>query len=321
MQLPAAMQDAAKDIPHCIELVRSGLGYTFDSDGQLLMTTRGAPRISEDARRYLETVLARGDGSGIIPSVILGRLFAGGLKLITADARLLDAMYAMDLPITAADYHQPFPVLGIDIPDDEAPCFVALDWDEPAHVAVVLIAFLSFGENPFCFPLQTFEGETFENALGRIAGWLADDAIHPAAISNICSLIRALLNLCLYATHSGITEDTANANYRNRVSARLAKARRRSDEKLVRLNEQELATIPFRFTIEQRRQGCPDRPHGPADAASLAARALASAALRAGQHADQAHPNRRRAGQRRPVTRRSIVVQRHLLVNRGAPPC
>lgn len=199
----------------------------------------------------------------VTESYIMGRLLGNGMHVLCPDAATLEALENFDIPLTAAEYHQPYPTLVIEVPAGyervvadlvtvgprgqrhsrpTAARFVVLDW-HPAERLILHATVVS--------PAAPAVAEVINLGDRTIAAALALDVdSHPTRI-DAARLLRAACNLALLATQARLRDLPGSENHRDRVARRLEKARRRGDAGLVATNEIELATIPYRHAVTQ----------------------------------------------------------------------
>lgn len=183
---------------------------------------------------------------------LLGQFVADGMKVIELDETTAEALRHMELRIKAEEYHQPFPLTAVQVGDD----LLLSWWDGSLRKSVIGLYVGKYSLADAGIVSASFKpGELLEHPGRKLERPSPDDPdpVTPEAAEELNQYTRLCMNACLYATHHGLQQlpDT-NPGHRERVTARLAKSRKRGDDHLTRVNEAELQTIPFRFQIDQR---------------------------------------------------------------------
>lgn len=179
----------------------------------------------------------------LLDLLTLGAFFADGAHIVSVDPDGLQSLDHMDIALTAAEYHQPFHTVGIESGDD----FFIVHWNPAAAFSTILHPCPGREGNDLSY-FAVRPDETFDGALIRSSHGLADsDYTGPSLTAR-----RSLLNLCLLATHHGLRKSPSDPeSYRHKATQRLGKSIKRGADSLIKTNALEVATIPFRFELDQ----------------------------------------------------------------------
>lgn len=198
--------------------------------------------------------------------LVLCRMFREGVKVFRFSTETLEAMENYELNLPTSEYHQPFPTLVIDFPEDYCtarqvpftnvrgqsvdarPQFVIMHKVPDQPILCVLIVFEDDVGN-IAYGIRLTTGATLEQCWEQNQ---TDRGFNPQEQAVANAGIRACLNANLLATHFGVSKgQPGNFQQQNALAGRLHQAQRRKQTDKVTEYKARLAAVPWVYTIDQ----------------------------------------------------------------------